>query len=132
MVAGPDGCWLWTGPPYGGKGNVRYSRVGEGGREGRTLLGHRVSYEHFVGPIPEGLEIDHLCRRPLCVNPKHLEPVLHAENVDRGAKANQTHCMYGHEFTDENTALRDNGTRKCRKCDVRRVLASRKRRLASA
>lgn len=72
-------------------------------------------YEAFVGPIPDGLQIDHLCRVRHCVNPAHLEPVTIAENVRRGAAA-QTHCKYGHEYTPENTVIHHGG-RECRTCN---------------
>jgi hypothetical protein len=74
--AGPDECWLWTGGVRTtGYGQIRYL--------GRNHAAHRVSYEINVGPIPEGLHIDHLCRVRLCVNPIHLEPVTQDENNRR-------------------------------------------------
>lgn len=69
-------CWLWTGAPHLGYG--RFSR----GRSGATYA-HRVAYELLVGPIPDGLTLDHLCWNTLCVNPDHLEPVTRAENTRR-------------------------------------------------
>jgi len=89
------------------------------------LIGaHRWSYKHFVGPIPDGLTIDHLCRNPACVNPKHLEPVTNVENIMRGngvaaQNARKTHCKRGHEFTETNTRIdnsRRNPGRICKKC----------------
>lgn len=113
-----SGCWLWiayTQP--GGYGQFFY--------DGRMGLAHRWSYEHYVGPIPEGLTLDHLCRHPSCVNPEHLEPVTMRENVLRGngvcaKQARQTHCKRGHEFDSANTHVRLRGTsliRVCRACD---------------
>jgi len=109
-----SGCWLWTGYLAGGQGY--------GGIEirGQQCLAHRVVYELLVGPIPEGLELDHLCRNRCCVNPDHLEAVTSKVNVLRGvgisaANAVKTHCVNGHEFTDENTYLH-RGHRHCRKC----------------
>lgn len=72
-----NGCWVWTGSLLAdGYGNLR-----DGAKVKRA---HRVSYETFVGPIPGGLEIDHLCRNRSCINPDHLEPVTRAENQRRG------------------------------------------------
>lgn len=76
------GCWLWTGSSNpGGYGQIRLS-VAEGAR---LVVTHHVTYEHFVGPIPVGLQLDHLCRVRLCCNPDHLEPVTQRENIRRGA-----------------------------------------------
>ena len=73
---GPDSCWPWRGQVNrGGYGVARYKR--------RTTTAHRAIYRILVGPIPDGLELDHLCRNRLCVNPAHLEPVTHLENVRR-------------------------------------------------
>ena len=105
-----DGCWLWTAC-VNKKG---YGQVGIGGREKR--LAHRVLYEAMVGPIPDGLELDHLCRTPACVRPGHLEPVTHAENMARGAHSLKTHCPKGHEYTEANTRLGRGQGRKCRTC----------------
>lgn len=116
-----NGCWVWTGAASGGYG---YFRAG-----GRTVLVHRWAYEHFVGPIPDGLTIDHVksrgCTTTLCCNPAHLEPVTQKENVLRGtapsaAHARQTHCINGHEFTPENTYRHGSG-RKCRACTIERA-----------
>jgi hypothetical protein len=69
-----DGCWVWTGPLHRG-GYAKFQA-----RDGRKVFVHRFSYETLVGPIPEGLFIDHLCENRLCVKPDHLEPVTHREN----------------------------------------------------
>ncbi len=82
----------------------------------RQVLAHRYAYEMERGPIPDGLELDHLCRVRECVNPAHLEPVTHAENMRRSAPAQKTHCQRGHEFSDENTRIAPNGRRICRAC----------------
>lgn len=111
----PNGCWLWTA--YRDRdGYGRFDR----GRQ--RLRAHRWSYEHFVGPIPEGLTIDHLCRVRNCVNPDHLEPVTIAENTRRGNRVGwkKTHCKYGHEFTETNTLYGSRGKRICRTCNQER------------
>lgn len=116
-----DSCWLWTGAIVRGYGV--FTPV----IPGPLLRAHRYSYELLVGPIPDGLQIDHLCRTPLCVNPAHLEPVTPRENTLRGntfqaKNLAKTHCVNGHEFTPENTLLRKpsprlpNGGRWCRTC----------------
>lgn len=105
-----DGCWLWTGA----LDHAGYGRVGVG--KGRTKLAHRVAYELAVGPIPdETPHLDHLCRNTSCVRPDHLEPVTQEENNRREAAA-RTHCVHGHELTEENTYRRRNGSRECRTC----------------
>ncbi len=110
------GCWIW-------RGAVNRAGYGAFSVDGTTRRAHRVSYELRVGPIPEGLHLDHLCRVRACVNPAHLEPVTHAENVRRGARAGQTHCKRGHEFTPENTRVDKSGGRCCIACvAVRRGL----------
>ena len=106
-------CWEWTGyvNPDG------YGRVGI---RGRYLLAHRVIWEALVGPIPDGLEIDHLCRNLPCVNPDHLEVVTHAENLRRGISGllnrNKTHCSVGHPYFGENLYKSPDGARRCRTC----------------
>lgn len=126
------GCWVWQGA----KNATGYGRVAmpTGKQGGRTDLVHRVTYEEYVGPIPDGLVIDHLCRRPACCNPQHLEPVTQRENLLRGEtsqarNAAKTHCKFGHEFTPENTRLVARG-RRCIACERRRANESYQRRKA--
>jgi hypothetical protein len=105
-----NGCWRWTGfISHKGYGRFRFaSNVGHA---------HRFAYVALVGPIGDGLEIDHRCRVRDCVNPEHLEAVTHAENLKRRhPNGLQTHCREGHEFTPDNTYQRPNGTRLCRIC----------------
>jgi hypothetical protein len=111
----PLGCWTWTGAISSGTGygGVRY--------QGRQLGAHRVVYELLVGVIPDGLQLDHLCRNRACVNPAHLEPVTGRVNVLRGISpaakvAGQTHCGRGHEFSPENTYVTPAGSRQCQEC----------------
>jgi hypothetical protein len=101
-------CWNWTGRKQGsGYGAIELDR--------RSLLAHRVAFELTVGPIPEGLTLDHLCMNKLCVNPAHLEPVTASENVKRWARS-VTHCPQGHEYTAENTRTY-RGRRSCITCN---------------
>ena len=108
-----DACWLWTGHITNrGYGLLSLS----GDYLGQKRYAHRLAYEVFVGPIPDGLHLDHLCCVPLCVNPAHLEPVTNLENARRRYVL-KTHCKRGHEFTPENTRLKKDGrTRICRAC----------------
>lgn len=113
---GPNGCWLWTAPP-GRAGYGTFRPYHSSSLQGA----HRFGYEMWVGPIPEGLELDHLCRNPPCVNPAHLEPVTHAENMRRTVGLHRKPaCRFGHAFTPENTFIRKNGRRMCRACVRRR------------
>ncbi|WP_280332887.1 HNH endonuclease signature motif containing protein [Nocardia wallacei] len=109
-----DGCWIWqlyrNGQGYG------WITVRDVNRPA-----HRVAYETFVGPIPDGLELDHLCRVRACVNPAHLEPVTHAENMRRGMApgvvARRTGvCQRGHALTGYNVMQRSDGHVQCREC----------------
>ena len=113
----PSDCWPWRG---------YISDQGYGGLKlkGRRVKAHKVVYELLIGPVPEGLELDHLCRYRHCVNPAHLEPVPHATNCQRGqAGARQkelalarTHCRKGHPYSDENVYRSPSGKRECREC----------------
>ena len=113
LSAGPDGCWMWLASVGGGG----YGRISLGGADGGWAVAHRVVYELLVGPIPDGLVIDQLCRVRACVNPRHLEPVTHAENIRRGLRGRMvTHCPRGHEYDVANTRYW-RGRRDCRTCD---------------
>jgi hypothetical protein len=119
VIAGPNGCRLWTGAKNdGGYGQLHH--------DGRTQYVHRLAYETFVGPIPDGFQIDHLCRTRLCVNPEHLEAVTQRENILRGESAQAhharaTHCIAGHPLSGDNLYVRPDGKgRNCKRCQLRR------------
>lgn len=125
-------CWLWLGSGLASGYGTFGVKVGH--RKYRKPLAHRWNYERHVGPIPEGLVIDHLCKTPACVNPAHLEAVTQRENVLRGdsfaaTRAQQTHCKRGgHELAGDNLIFRRN-MRECRTCEneaQRRRYAARK------
>ena len=124
-VAVTPSCWLWTACTDG-KGYGLFTL------DGRTVRVHRWSYEQLVGPIPEGLVTDHLCRVHNCVNPAHLEPVTSRENSLRGRnyQSEKTCCKRGHPFDEANTRLPSNGQRECRACN--RDRARERRRLRKA
>ncbi len=98
-------CWEWVGSLNpGGYGNIKIG--------GKTISAHRWVYETLVGPIPEGLDLDHLCRVRHCVNPDHLEPVTRAENLRRGVQgfAMRRQCTNGHDVTTEDSIVIHGGT----------------------
>lgn len=106
-IGGPTGCWTWLR----GKTSDGYGHLSHYGRQ--TYV-HRFAYEMLVGPIPEGLQLDHLCRNTSCANPDHLEPVTNRENARRGLKAQRTRCAHGHLFDERTIIYR--GYRRCRVC----------------
>jgi hypothetical protein len=134
------GCWVWTGEKVQGG----YGRFSIGGRK---FLSHRVAYMARVGPIPTGLDLDHLCRNRACANPAHLEPVTRSENMKRGQnigaagraaslarRAAQTHCRKGgHPLSGENLHVDGRGFRSCRICirEYQRAYYQRKVRAAA-
>jgi hypothetical protein len=118
VVLSHDGCWLFLGK----KQQKAYMTLKF---EKKIYQAHRFFYEFFIGPIPKGLQIDHLCRTPSCCHPKHLEPVTSRENSARGEgfvgqNLRKTHCPKGHEFNQDNTyyVLKKSGffSRNCRPC----------------
>ena len=103
IVEQDDGCWVYPGQP-----SATYPMIQI---KGQRFVLHRLVYEEMVGNIPDGLVLDHLCRNTRCVRPDHLEPVTMKENLLRGfgaaaENARKTHCLRGHELTDENTQVR--------------------------
>lgn len=110
-------CLVWTGA----KTLDGYGTFGSSHRGGPSRYAHRIVWEALHGPVPAGLELDHLCRNPACVDADHLEPVTHRENVLRGAglaaeNSQRTHCPRGHEYTPENTERDRYNSRYCREC----------------
>ena len=138
-----DGCWPWIG-------HVNRFGYSQMKINGKTRIGHRMAYEHFVGPIPPGLTVDHTCHNEddscqggpsclhrRCVNPAHLEAVTADVNKRRGLAAKRaaermrakTHCPQGHPYDEANTMLRGPaGWRLCRTCSRERARAWEKKR----
>lgn len=107
----PSSCWLWQRAKLAGRqygwvwANKRYN------------LAHKFLYELFIGKVPRGLELDHLCREQRCVNPSHLEPVTHRVNMSRGTFGSRTKCKHGHTLKDCLVYKHPNGwMRQCRTC----------------
>ncbi len=131
-----SGCWLWIGARVG----KNYGAFSFNGRHGYA---HRFSYITFVGAIPDGYEIDHLCKNTCCSNPKHLEAVTHSVNLARstileGAKryyASITHCPQGHPYSLENTSI-FYGKRHCKECrkvhTLKYDMSNREKRMLAA
>ena len=128
-------CWEWRSS----RDDRGYGRFKMGPRHAqKSIRAHRVAWVLKHGPVPDGLELDHLCRNHACVRPSHLEPVTHAENVRRGIMAEvsarratkRTHCKRGHLFNEANTymATRGRNWRNCRTCHRLREAERRKRR----
>lgn len=112
-----SGCMLWLGAIN----QFGYGRVGI---KGRRTVAHRAVYEMACGPVPDGLDLDHLCRVRCCVNPAHLEPVTRQVNAARGIcgkvtaarQRSKTHCPHGHAYGGENLFITNEGHRECRTC----------------
>jgi hypothetical protein len=104
------GCWLWEGP-------INQDGYGRPQINGRKVLAHKYVFEHVVGAIPEGYEIDHTCFVRSCVNPKHLELVTQGENKRRAAMRRTT-CPSGHPYD----RVRPDGVRYCQRCNYAKTL----------
>ncbi len=115
-----SGCLVFSGA----MGRDGYGRTGF--PDGRKVLVHRLMYETFVGVIPEGLDIDHLCRNRACCRVDHLQPVTRRENAHRGVRGVlTTHCPHGHAYDAENTHVTRAGHRQCRACWRRKRAAEK-------
>lgn len=117
VVVIDTGCWIWT---------AKRSRTGYGQfrHDGQMRSAHRVMYELSVGPVADGLDLDHLCRVRYCVNPRHMEPVTRRENMLRGDLgkdrwyAGKPYCRNGHDLTVPNAFNVYASTRRCRLCSI--------------
>lgn len=113
-LANPNDCWNWTAGLFDGYGEFRLNAT--------MVRAHRLAYEILIGPIPNALTIDHLCRNRKCVNPFHLEPVTHKENILRGESFTAINAAKTHPYSEENTYIQlphkshRNGGRVCRIC----------------
>lgn len=120
------GCWIWTrARTEAGYGRIQVN--------GKSRYVHRIAYEAFIGPIPDGMQIDHLCHTEdadcpggsacphrACCNPAHLEPVAPLENTRRGrGHGSETHCPQGHPYAGDNLRMWK-GRRVCRSCNRER------------
>lgn len=108
-----NNCWVWVG-------GIKRDGYGTFYWKGKQYASHRIAYQIMIGDIPEGLELDHLCRNRKCCNPEHLEAVTHRENILRGespaaVNSQKTHCPQGHPYEGINLILR-RGSRVCRIC----------------
>lgn len=127
VYPGDNACWGWADV----LSTAGYAYLGVGGRKGRKLLARRILYQLTIGPIPEGMDLDHLCRNRWCVRPDHQEPVPRRINLLRGQtvtarNARATHCPQGHRYDIFNTVLYYN-RRYCRTCsNIRRRQNHRK------
>lgn len=116
-----EDCWIWTAARLATGYGLWHPPKASGRKMG---VAHRFAFEAMVGPIPEGLQLDHLCRTPGCVKPTHLEPVTHQENQlrRRGVK---DECRQGHDLNAANKYIRADGSYQCRACNREYVRAKR-------
>ena len=116
-----EGCWEWQGDATP-NGYGKWAKAS--GAPVRAI--HRITYEHYKNSeVPQGLQLDHLCRNRKCCNPDHLEPVTPSENTKRQDhyERRKTECPKGHEYSEENTRITKEGKRVCRQCDRERRAA---------
>lgn len=126
-IMGPMACWI-----YPTRNESGYGVIGLPGRGGGTAKAHRLAYEHVVGPIPEGMDLDHLCRVRACCNPAHLAPVDRSTNNLRGLRhSRQENCKQGHPLSGENLRQTDR-QRVCRTCERQRSRTYQQKKRAQA
>jgi hypothetical protein len=123
-TSNPEACWTVAQDLDRGG----YARISQ---RSKKVLAHRLSYELLIGPIPDGLELDHKCENTACINPGHLEPVTFAENMRRRAMR-ASHCRNGHLRTPENVHLGPSGKRSCRPCNRDAVRRYKQRNVGAA
>lgn len=128
MITCDGPCDIWTGSlDKDGYGRIK--------RNGMTYRAHRIAYEEAKGPIPDGLQLDHLCRVRNCINPDHLEAVTCQENIRRGelgaAQRARTHCPQNHPYSGDNLYIDPRGDRQCRICRYNQLKAWRERHVVS-
>lgn len=128
----PDGCHRWIGCITAkGYGKFRVGSTADGSR--RTVQAHRWHWEQVKGPIPDGLEPDHLCRHRECVRLEHLEPVTKSVNRRRGwSMPQRAYCSKGHAMSGHNVIVRKDGKRNCRTCKNAAVSLWKKNKRKSA
>ena len=130
-------CWIWIGDAHKRDHHGRFT-VSSTGNKPYRVMAYRWSYEQMVGPIPDGMQLDHFRCEPLCVNPAHLEPVTGKENQHRGnglggVNFRKTHCPAGHPLSGDNL-IAQRGRRYCRACrnQQAREYGARKRKANEA
>lgn len=120
-----DGCWLWTAALNADGYGLFLLK-----NDGRMKIAHRIAFRWLVGPIPDGMELHHLCHTTNCVNPAHLKPVTRTEHIRLTRP--RTNCIYGHPLEGDNLYVAPDGKRQCRICIRRRNQEYRQRKRAAA
>lgn len=126
-------CWIWQRGMHRKGYGLKHVRTADRPNCWATKLAHVAYWEAEHGPVPPGLELDHLCRQRPCCRPDHLEPVTHTENLRRGLQARggtlpgarRSHCKWGHPLTPENLLQTRTGERRCRACNRERCAGRR-------